>query len=206
MRTKTFEEKLARMAGIPASEADQRMRPLREAKLLPVGGRGRQAPDMNSVHGAYMLLAMISRRAVDSLPVALRARKLKIANGPLKKGTGLDLMLTYLLHTPEETWLRRLMVAEDGSHARMLTTSEFWSETDWLWLEDEKLEEVKSCPADIERYGSSLLSRYFVIGGGAISMLGQYLQKEPPRTTSGWIDPVPAIELPPRVLIEARAV
>jgi len=75
MRARQFEKQLARLLldqqPWSASEIDQRTRGLREAGLLPVGGRGLNAPDITSRHAALILISLAAtNRAVQTADAA----------------------------------------------------------------------------------------------------------------------------------------
>lgn len=198
MLAKHFEAMLAKQAEISASEADQRMRPLREAGVLPVAGRGRHAPSINALHASYMLLSMVSRRAVDAAGVALKAAGLVAAKSPLAAQTKLGVLLAYLLQNPDDDWMRRLMISEDGCLAWMVSDLEQAGEQ-WLWSTPEALEELKTSGCDVANFGRGSMGRWFAIGGGAIAQLGIKIQQ---KTQSGWIEPALNIELPKREKVE----
>lgn len=58
MRAREFEVGLASMGPWTRSALDQCTRQLREAGLLPVGGRGPHAPDIDAEHAAAILIAL----------------------------------------------------------------------------------------------------------------------------------------------------
>ena len=67
MRARQFEILMATLGGWSSSDLDVRTRQLRGCELLPKGGRGPHAPEINAEHAATILLAMaVAPRAVDA--------------------------------------------------------------------------------------------------------------------------------------------
>jgi len=73
MRAREFERSLEVMSPWRASEIDQRMRGLREAGLLPVGGRGLNAPDIEPEHAAAILVSLAATERAADAAEAVRA-------------------------------------------------------------------------------------------------------------------------------------
>ncbi|WP_018263423.1 hypothetical protein [Methylobacterium sp. WSM2598] len=190
MKAKQFEGQLAKLLAVTPSEVDQRVRPLREAGELP-SVRGRHAPEIEPALAAMMLLAMVPRRAGDSLTVMRRASALRCVNGD-EIDTQLATRLAHLLCEPEESWMKRLMVAGDGSAAWMLTAKPGKPLAEWLWVDHNKREEFRTSGADPAKFGSTYLGWRFVMGGPALQMLGQFLKFAPPTVTATWGAPAPA--------------
>jgi hypothetical protein len=66
MRAREFERDLAILAFWTRSEIDQCTRQLRQAGLLPVGGRGLNAPKITAMHASLILIGLTaSHRAAD---------------------------------------------------------------------------------------------------------------------------------------------
>ncbi|GJE60731.1 hypothetical protein [Methylobacterium trifolii] len=183
MNAKQFQSLLARMAGIPESEADQRMRVLRQAEIVPTGARGRNAPDIEPIHAAFMILSLISRRAVDAGAVAHRAANLQMLNGPIKEGATLGALLAALVLHHGDALIRRVTVSEDGSAAWVLP--EPGGATEWLFVEPQAAREIAQSGTNPADYGQSYMGRRFVLGGGSIAQMGLKLSKA---VESGWHD------------------
>lgn len=67
MRAKQFERVIASFTTWSESDVDQRVRRLREARLLPVGGRGLNAPSLTPRDGALILISIAAaENAVDA--------------------------------------------------------------------------------------------------------------------------------------------
>ena len=77
MITRKLEKLLVLLSGYQPGEVDQRIRPLRERDLIPSGPRGLNAPDLEPLHAALVLLTMVARRATDAGKTAMRAMDLK---------------------------------------------------------------------------------------------------------------------------------
>src|SRR5438045_3744774 len=66
MRAREFESELSALSFWSPSEIDQCTRQLRQAGLLPIGGRGLNAPDITPEHAALILIGLAAaRRAAD---------------------------------------------------------------------------------------------------------------------------------------------
>lgn len=199
MNAKQFEELLAERLSIAGSEADQRMRALRTAGIVPVGARGRHAPDITAIQASLMLLSMVSRRAVDAGPVAHRASNLRGVNTPFAANTTLGAFLAALIQNPAESLMRRVLIAEDGSSAWMLPDAPNVYD-EWLWIEPGEVEEIKNSGCEPSNFGRAYLGRRFVIGGGAIAQIGIEISKD---MESGWHDSIEDSASDRRVLIES---
>jgi len=123
MRAREFEHFIAKEAGLLPSEVDHRMRPLRESGLIPMGGRGPHAPNIECVHVGLMLLNLVSRRAADAFEVGEHAASLLIQKREdgrpflgRKSGGPIDLhsVLTHLLEDEGSAKVCRRLEIECG--------------------------------------------------------------------------------------------
>lgn len=84
MRAREFEKLLALLDPKPwtASEIDQRTRGLRDAGLLPVGGRGLNAPHITAQHAALILISLAATNSAVETVEAVPAYASMEAVGP----------------------------------------------------------------------------------------------------------------------------
>lgn len=120
MNAKDFEKMLAHYARTP-SEVDQRMRGIRDAGMLPTV-RGRHAPDLEPPQAVMAILALVSRRAVDSADVAVHLAGLPAVHRFHGDSDNcLQFFLERLINQPEgaeRAQFDYLEIAEDGKFAR----------------------------------------------------------------------------------------
>lgn len=131
MNTRDFERRISLQLPYSASDIDQRTRRLRELSLLPDGGRGRHAPDINACDAALLFLALLADEAADAGKVACLAGALRLVEPTLIKDpfgrrprpSSLTLVwaLTFLLQELEFDW-RHLLIASDGRWATLTIT------------------------------------------------------------------------------------
>lgn len=81
MRAREFESSLIGLSPWRPSEIDQRTRGLRDAGMLPVGGRGLNAPDIEPQHAAAILLSLA---ASDRAPDAVDAARTRLEMVPVE--------------------------------------------------------------------------------------------------------------------------
>lgn len=181
---KDFERLLGQVAGIPATEVEQRMRDLRRLDLLPKGGRGPHAPNIEEQHMATAILGLVARRAVDAGEVALRAASLRPLTFDGFMETDQHFYRTILhvlgwalaLGPDSEAFrrLRRIVVAEDGSIA--------WVSLHGLAGElvygDSALAELaQKDPMRFDLRGAEFLGRHYVIEGGALLKIARLVRE-----------------------------
>lgn len=78
MIARDLERLLPEISGRTTADLEIRFRKLREMRLLPVGGRGRHAPDLDAEHVATILLAVAgARKATDAAYAAMHFARLR---------------------------------------------------------------------------------------------------------------------------------
>jgi hypothetical protein len=82
MKPREAQAFLVRHTGYTAGEIDQRMRPLRNRKLIASGPRGLGALELEPLEAALMLLSLVSRRGADAGPIMARAMDLEAVTPP----------------------------------------------------------------------------------------------------------------------------
>lgn len=189
MNARNAERSLARYSGLTESDVDQRMRPLRDKGLLPTGGRGPHAPEIEEDSAALMMLQLVSRRAVDAFSVGLiaadQARMVPYPCEPQpfgvptpSEGVSLHTALIFLLQNPDFAW-SRLVVACDGRTA-------------WLTIRPELVlvfsAEHPAPPASVAAYdklGSAYFGPTFTLSAAVVKNIAADL-RQPPEKRSGW--------------------
>lgn len=198
MRARSLELRLAKMLDYPEGQIDQRLRELRTFGLIPTGGRGVHAPQIDATHAAAMLLMMVSLRATDAFSIGFCAMNLEFVPVP---GVGdafygysdqsrltLGGALAYLLSAPSAPW-SKLEVDCDGLRA-------------WLQIEmnGEPLELLfvadKAAVADRIRgdfsvyrnQGAAYIGHRFVLGAGQAAQISYHLTHE---VEAGWAGDTP---------------
>lgn len=177
MTARELEALLQQLSGYSQSEIDQRIRPLRAANLIPHGPRGSNAPHMQPIDTVFALFAMISRRAVDAGPTAVRASALKLARRPeidwYSGATLLEVLEdAFTTYGPN---INRFEALSDGS-AAWIELDQDGKSTTALFVE-EKILKSKTKNKKYENFGSALCNHRFIVGRKALSELnGEFKQ------------------------------
>ena len=179
MNMRGFEAFCARHSGYGPSEIDQRVRPLRELRLVPFGPRGPAAPHLEAMHGAFAVLSMVARRASDVKEVVQRAMKLQsVARDgwrPLDHDVGLVAMIALAL--TDRNVVDRIEVFCDGSLA-WVTLFLDGERRKVLFTDDEKIRDyVTAYPETYDATGAHYMGHRFVMTGAladalALELLG----------------------------------
>jgi hypothetical protein len=172
MNTRDLERILVRYSGYQPGEIDQRTRPLRDHSLIPSGPRGVNAPDLEPLHAALVVLTMVSRRATEAGATAMRAMELKPAPRPGCRLDALNLAVTLAMGlTKGSAFLRRLEIACDGSmawatiaHGRKVFRLFF---TD----DDRVLQALEDDPSVYDATGGTYAGHWFIINGAIIDQI-----------------------------------
>ena len=180
------------MAHATEGEIDQRMRPLRDSGVLPMGGRGPHAPNIDETHAAMMILQMVSRRVADAHDVGLQASILRFAEPPglslpfgmpHPKAMNLPAALIFLFQHPEFPW-RKLDIAVDGTVA-WLTIDRDGLLFDLLFISNpDRLSEVQANIETYRGFGMAYCGHRFVLGAGALHVIAAPFNRP---TQSGWV-------------------
>ncbi len=165
---------LVRHTGYSEGEIDQRMRPLRERKLIASGPRGLGALDLQPLEAALMVLSLVSRRSADAGFVTARAMDLKavippdVANTPLAEVGPLASVLAAGL-TGRATIFDRMEILCDGSmawvdfsldgHKRRVLFTDDPNVTEW----------VAEFPDTYDAQGATALSHRMVVTGDLVA-------------------------------------
>jgi hypothetical protein len=185
MNTRDLERLLVRYSGYQPGEIDQRTRPLREHSLIPSGPRGVNAPDLEPLHAALVVLTMVSRRANEGGSTAMRAMNLKLAP---RAGCRLDSMdLATMLAgglTMGSAFLQRLEIACDGSMA--WATIIEGRKTFRIFFTDEirVARALKDDPSIYDATGGTYAGHWFIITGAIIDQILIEMKKTEPRPAS----------------------
>lgn len=182
MRVRELEMMLAKTLNYPAGQIDQRMRPLREGGILPMGGHGLHAPNIEPIHAALMLLQLVSLRASDAGPIGHAAMNLELVPVPGAPNAFFDVddsqrvtlgaALALLIMHPDLEW-QQVEVACDGGRAWLTIT---WREELIKLVFAKDPASVSSVVGGkIERYrnqGAADIGHRFVMGAGQVKQIG----------------------------------
>lgn len=190
MNSRDFEKKLAKASGWPEREVDERIRPLRPATVLPIGGRGINAPNIDFWHAARMVMQMVPRRAVEAGEVGERAAELRpvpvpgTAAFPVPGNTLVD-ALAWLFANPAFAW-HRLEVRADG-RAAWITIDREGAPFDLYYSTDPErvAAGIGGSLTAYQNQGGGFCGHRFVIGAGAVQTLAYGLAAPIP---SGWVE------------------
>jgi len=169
MNSKQLERLLTRLSGYAPGEIDQRMRPLRAHELIPHGPVGRHAPDLEPLHVALCLLALVARRASDAGPTLVRAMSLRCIPHP----EALDVKFEELAPAIAiavalgPSVVRRIEVAADGRMAWLDAFDRRFHFTD----NPAAFDQVALHPESYDTQGASYLGHAIVFGTGAIERI-----------------------------------
>lgn len=182
MITRELERILTFHSRYQPGEIDTRTRPLREHNLIPSGPRGVNAPDLEPLHAALVVLTMVSRRAADSGAVVMRAMDLKMvprAGCNLDKPTTLAVMLAAGI-SAGSSLLKRMEITCDGEMAWATIIVDDAPVT-LLFTDDPKVQEWVQCyPETYDAQGASYCGHRFVINGALIDQIKLEMEDDAP--------------------------
>ena len=165
MITRELELMLANFSGYQRGEIEQRIRPLRDRNLIPSGPRGVNAPDLEPLHAALVLLTMVARRATDAGAVAMRAMDLKSVSRDgcaLQGGTSLLPVISTAL-AGAIGYVERVEILCDGSLA-WVTINEDGTAKRVLFTDDAKMRRrISSNPDVYDRQGAMFCGHRLVL-------------------------------------------
>ncbi|MCW0235305.1 MAG: hypothetical protein OJJ21_17025 [Ferrovibrio sp.] len=81
MIARRFEDAVRRFSPFSQSTIDHTARQLREAGMLPIGGRGNAAPEITPQHAASFLAALAAPRLIEAASFAAKINRMKPTNG-----------------------------------------------------------------------------------------------------------------------------
>lgn len=176
MRAGELQRFLTEMSGYQPGEIDQRIRPLRGHDLIPHGPRGFGAPELEPDHVAMCLLSMVSRRASDAGPVAIRAAALGMVGregtasfGP--PGTALRIFLASGLGSGSSS-LRRVEVRSDGGLAWLEACADNGVWHRLLFTDNsEMVRHVARFPEAYDAQGGSHCGHWLILRGALFDQL-----------------------------------
>lgn len=186
MKVRDIQVFLSQRMGRQMGEIDQRIRPLRGAGALEFGPRGDAAPALKPAELCYILAAMASRRAADSLAPASRfmsdcryvehPRHAELVDYKLPHGTQAGVFLMLLLTHPEAFDADCFEISDDGAYAWFT----FWKGGVLQRLffsadADEARDLVAGDERVYLRQGAHSVGSRFSIGGGALAELAMKL-------------------------------
>ncbi len=198
MRVRELEVMLAKALGYPLGQIDQRMRPLRENGLVPMGGHGLHAPDIEPVHAAVMLLQLVSLRAADAFAAGHTAMNLEFVPVPGSTNAffGVDetrrltlgAALAWLLTDPVAKW-HRVEVSCNGRRA-WVTIEHQGAPLDLVFVQDrEAVARLVAGDSKIyQRQGAADMGHRFVLGVGMVKQIGLKVRGEAAPATAGGVD------------------
>jgi len=182
VNAKQFEKHLAAATDYSPSEIDQRTRFLRQLESFPAV-RGTNAPDIDPIHAAMMLLALVSRRAADSQDVFHRLIELQVvprsdlepdsmvamihSMSVDKSAPLVTILALFLMKRPDptrNTWsVFDIAIRCDGSLARI----RFGSGKTLIYTDRADVRELYGAvpPATYDAFYTHYIGHSFVIGG-----------------------------------------
>lgn len=173
MIARDLEALLASHSGYQRGEIDQRVRPLRDHNLIPYGPRGPNAPAMEPLHAALIVLTMVSRRAASSGEIAMRAMDLQLVPRPAFSLDGSQRLAAVLATglSIGSSFLHRVEISSDGSLA-WVTVVEKRKPVTFLFCDDAKMIQwVAEHPDTYEAQGGSLCNHRFVMSAAVIDQI-----------------------------------
>ena len=182
MIARDLEQLLTMHSGYQPGEIDQRLRPLRDHNLIPYGPRGPNAPQMQPLHAALIVLTMVSRRAAAAGEIARRAMDLQLVP---RKGVALDGSHRFAAFLATglkvgSSWMQRIEVSCDGSLA-WATVVDKRKRVTLLFCDDKKMMEwVAENPETYDAQGGSLCNHRFVMSAAVIDAIMLNLTEEQP--------------------------
>lgn len=185
MKSRDFEG-LTAYLGLTRSQIDQRIRLLRYAGMIPSGGRGPHAPELEPLHVALILLQFASPTATSAMEHGLRAGSLRMVAPPgcahlLGRPAETELSLAaalvvLLVEVGQHTW-RRLIVDAEGRRATLTIIRDGRPLDVHFVPEPEKFSEfVGRDPARYEAFGSSQAAASLTVGAAFIEQMGLRLR------------------------------
>lgn len=187
MRARELEFKLAKLLDCPAGQIDQRMRPLRELGIIPVGGHGLNAPDIRPEHAACMLLQLVSLRTVEASRIGMQAMNLEYVPVPGvadaffgyrdQNRLTLGAALAFLITDPTQAW-HRVEIACDGSRA-WLMISHHGQPLELLFDGDAEFA-AKCIDGELTRYrnqGTAFFGHRLVMGAGQVKQVALWIRE-----------------------------
>lgn len=188
MRAADLHKMLARETGAPLSEIDQRTRWLHQASIIRPG-RGRNAPQLDQLAAAYMIMSMVARRAVDAEKVARRLARELVAvprsgvpaelqhdwegKGPLSFEWALFGMILDRVGRVKQFDIAGLEMSEDGGTAWVL----FNSGRRLLFTDNKSaIRAIKKDPERYDRHRQAGIDRRLYIGSEFLADLAFRLE------------------------------